>query len=321
MIPPKVLCIGKATQDVFLIDDEFDPKCEGDVCYTHLPLGAKLDVSKAVFAPGGNAANAAVTLARQGIDTRYLWAFGHDLASQAALQSLDAEGIDTAAVVQDDNLQTSYSTVLVAETGGERTILNYKGKLPSPSDIERLLRVVDKPDWVYPSSLGSIESLTRVIDWSVSRGVKVALNPSGSDLKELAKLRALLEDVEVLSANKEEMQQLVEGNTVEELVMHGLHYCPVVIVTDGRNGACASDGRTVVRAGLYNDQPSVERTGAGDAFLAGFLSQWVQGASLKDALHFASANSSSVVMQIGAQTGILHRGAEIDPMELEESTL
>lgn len=35
----KILCVGKATQDVFLRDDEFDPKVKGKVAYAELPLG------------------------------------------------------------------------------------------------------------------------------------------------------------------------------------------------------------------------------------------------------------------------------------------
>lgn len=321
MKPPSVLCVGKAVQDVFLIDDEFDPHCEGDVCYTHLPLGAKLDISKAVFASGGNATNAAVTLARQGIDTRYLWALGHDPASISSLQALDEEGVDTSAVVQDQRMQASLSTVLVALHGGERTILNYKGTLPSFNDVDRMLRMADKPDWVYPSSLGSIEALTKVIDWALKHDVKVMLNPAGNELADIQKLRSLLEDVEILITNKEEMQQIVEGNSIEELVLHGLHYCPVVIVTDGHNGSCASDGKTIVTAGLYDNLPPVERTGAGDAFASGFLSQWLQGYTLRDSLHFASANSSSVVQYIGAKTGILEHSAQLNPMDLTERQL
>lgn len=321
MKPPSVLCIGKAAQDVFLIDDEFDPHCEGDTCYTHLPLGAKLDIDRAVFATGGNATNAAVTLARQGIDTRYLWALGHDTASTNSLHALDEEGVDTTAVVQDSNLQASLSTVLVALHGGERTILNYKGIMPSSNDVDRMLRIVDRPDWVYPSSLGSVETLTKVVDWAEKYKVKVMLNPAGNELAEIQKLRSLLEDVDILVTNKEEMQQIVEGNTVEELVMHGLHYCPVVIVTDGHNGSCASDGKTVVTAGLYDSLTPIERTGAGDAFASGFLSQWLQGRSLKDSLHFASANASSVVQQIGAKTGIIEHGFQLQPMDLVERQL
>ncbi len=317
MSVPKVLCIGKATQDVFLRDDEFDPHCEGDVCYTELPLGAKLDVDELHFSTGGNATNVAVTLARQGLYAQYLWALGHDPASEASLRVLDNEGVDTSGVVQHDTLQASYSTVLIAQSG-ERTILNYHGALPSAKDIERLLETTETPDWVYPTAVGSIATLERIVDWAEHRNVKIMLNPAGSELKEPAKLKGLLEGVEVLCLNKEEMQMLVEGETLEELVRHGLHYVPVVIVSDGPNGVCASDGKTIVTAGMYEDVPVIDRTGAGDAFASGFLSQWLLGKSLRESIVFASANSTSVVGKIGAKDGILHTGVTLHDMEITE---
>lgn len=313
----KILCIGKAAQDVFLRDDEFDPKCEGNVCYTELPLGAKMDIDELHFATGGNATNVAVTLARQGLHAQYLWALGTDPASEASLRVLDEEGVDTTHVVQHANLQASYSTVLIARTG-ERTILNYHGTLPMAKDVERLLETVQTPEWVYPTAVGSVETLERIVAWAEQRGVKIMLNPAGSELAEPAKLKGLLENVEVLCLNKEEMQTLVEGSTLEELVRHGLHYCPVVIVSDGPNGVCASDGKTIVRAGMYEDVPVIDRTGAGDAFASGFLSQWLLGKALREAIIFASANSTSVVGKIGAKEGILPAGAPLHDMDITE---
>ena len=114
------------------------------------------------------------------------------------------------------------------------------------------------------------------------------------------------------------MQQLVEGETLEELVRHGLHYVPVVIVSDGPNGVVASDGKTIVRAGMYEDVKVVDRTGAGDAFGSGFLSQYAQGKSLKDSIVFASANSTSVVTKIGAKEGILQKNVTLHEMPLHE---
>lgn len=316
----KILCIGKATQDVFLRDEEFDPHCEGKVCYTHLPLGAKLDVSELHFATGGNATNVAVTLARQGLHAQYLWALGYDPASESALRALDAEGVDTSRVIQAENLQASYSTILIAQSG-ERTILNYHGAMPVAKDIERLLETVEMPDWVYPTAVGSLLALERVVDWAEKNQVKIMLNPAGTELKEPLKLKGLLESVEVLCLNKEEMQMLVEGETLEELVRHGLHYCPVVIVSDGPQGVCASDGKTIVTAGMYEDVPVIDRTGAGDAFASGFLSQWLLGKSLKDSIVFASANSTSVVGKIGAKDGILQTGIQLHEMPLTEKAL
>lgn len=313
----KILCIGKATQDVFLRDDEFDPKCEGTVCFTELPLGAKLDVSEVHFATGGNATNVAVTLARQGLHAQYLWALGQDPASEASLRVLDEEGVDTSKVVQHDGLAASYSTILIAKSG-ERTILNYHGTLPTAKDVERLLETVETPDWVYPTALGSAQTLERIVTWAEQHGVKVMLNPAGSELEDPVKLKSLLEGVDILCLNKEEMQLLVEGGSTEELVRHGLHYCPVIIVSDGPNGVCASDGKTMVTAGMYEDVPVIDRTGAGDAFASGFLSQWLLGKSLKESIVFASANSTSVVGKIGAKDGILPTGVQLHDMPVTE---
>jgi len=148
--------------------------------------------------------------------------------------------------------------------------------------------------------------------------VKVFLNPAGAELAEIDKLRALLEDVDVLAVNKEEAQQIVEGQTIEELARHATHYVPIAIVSDGPHGAVATDGKTIVTAGMYEDVPVIDRTGGGDAFGSGFLSEIVKGKSIKDAMLFASANSTSVVTVIGAKAGILHEGVVLHDMPLTE---
>jgi sugar/nucleoside kinase (ribokinase family) len=92
----------------------------------------------------------------------------------------------------------------------------------------------------------------------------------------------------------------------------------VVIVSDGPNGAVTTDGTTIIESGLYEDAPIVDRTGCGDAFGSGFLSQWAQGRTLRESVVFASANSTSVVGQIGAKAGILRKGAVLHEMPIRE---
>jgi ribokinase len=318
MTVPTILSIGKATQDVFVKSasafTQFEHK---GVKYEQLPVGQKLDLDEVVFATGGNVTNAAVTFARQGLHSRYLWCLGTDVASESILQELDREAIDTTGVVQHEGYRASYSVVIMLD-GGERTILNYRGTPLDPIHHGLDFGLIEKADWVYLSSLGDIDMLEEIVSTAAKHNVKVMLNPAGAELKHEEKLKTILEDVEVLAVNKEEAQQIVHGEELEELVRHARHYCPVVIVSDGPNGAMASDGKTIITAGMYEDVPVVDRTGGGDAFGSGFLSYYSQGKSLKESIIFASANSTSVVTQIGAKAGILSQGVTLHDMPIEE---
>lgn len=317
-----MLSIGAAVQDVFLSQsEEFKPVVENPhESFMKLELGAKADVNKINFTTGGGAFNAATTFARQGLHSIFMGTIAHDPAGAAVLADIDKEGIDGSRISYNDKYNTGYSVLLLAPTG-ERTILTYRGASTHYDSKNFDLSDCGHVDWLYISTMaGSMDVLSKLFDEAKELGIKVAFNPGKGELRQIDKLKALLEDVEVLSVNKQEMQMLVEGQTSEELVRHATHYCPVVIVSDGPNGVTATDGKTIVTAGMYEDVPVTDRTGAGDAFGSGFISQWAQGVSLKESITFASANSTSVVQQIGAKAGILEEGAELHDMPLEEKS-
>lgn len=318
----KILAIGAAVQDVFLShSEEFAPVCKNpEECFMELPLGAKADVNNITFSTGGGATNAAVTFARGGLHAQFMGTIGHDPAGQAVLDDLDRENVDTSHVSYSEKFSTGYSVLLLAPTG-ERTILTYRGASTHYDARKFDLEDVDA-DWLYVSSVaGQMSILDHVFRQAHEKGIKVFFNPGKDELKQPEKLKSLLEDVDVLSVNREEMQLIVHGEELEELVRHALQLVPTVIVSDGPNGVMASDGKTIVRAGMYQDVNVIDRTGAGDAFGSGFLSKWAVGANLKDAIIFASANSTSVVTKIGAKAGILPGTVKLHDMPLTESEL
>jgi sugar/nucleoside kinase (ribokinase family) len=320
MAVPKMLAIGAAVQDVFLShSNEFKPVVENPhESFMRLELGAKADVNNITFSTGGGATNAAVTFARQGLHSQFMGTIGHDPAGQAVLDDLDKEGVDTTHVSYSHGYNTGYSVLLLAPSG-ERTILTYRGA-STHYDIKNFnLHEDNQADWLYVSSMaGSMDTLDKIFTQAKQLGIKIMFNPGKGELAHSSKLKSLLEDVDVLSVNKEEMQTIVEGSELEELARHALHYVPTVIISDGPNGVVATDGTTIVRAGMYEDVPVIDRTGAGDAFGSGFLSQWAQGRSLKVSIIFASANSTSVVTKIGAKTGILAHNPSLHAMPLSE---
>jgi len=316
----KMLAIGAAVQDVFMShSDEFKPVTDKPAheTFLKLDLGAKADVNNINFSTGGGATNAAVTFARQGLEAQFMGAIGHDPAGESVLHDLDKEGVDTSRISFSDKYSTGYSVLLLAPNG-ERTILTYRGA-STHYDIKHFNLEGTNADWLYVSSMaGNMDILDKIFSQARQLKTKIFFNPGKDELRQSDKLKGLLEDVEVLSVNREEAQQIVDGVELEELVRKLLNYVPVVIISDGPNGVMASDGKTIVRAGMYEDVKVIDRTGAGDAFGSGFLSQWALGKSLKDSIVFASANSTSVVTKIGAKAGILRKGVTLHAMPLSE---
>lgn len=319
----RILSVGAAVQDVFLSNsEEFTPVIDRSAHeqFMKLELGAKADVNRITFSTGGGATNASVTFARQGLHAVFMGTLGHDPAGIAVLDDLDKEGVDTSHVSYSEKYSTGYSVLLLAPNG-ERTILTYRGASTHYHLANFALTDVDV-DWMYVSSMsGNYQVLDKMFTQAKQKNIRIMFNPGKGELKYPEKLRALLQDVEILILNKDEVKSLVHGESIEELVMHANHYTPVVIVSDGPRGVCASDGKSLVKAGMYRDVRVTDRTGAGDAFGSGFLSQWAQGKSLRESVVFASANSTSVVQYIGAKAGILYQGVRLHDMPLHEKTL
>lgn len=318
MNKPVMVCIGKAGQDIFLEGEVFKPLKDKGVFYEHIKLGEKFYVADATFSTGGNAANAAVTFARQHLDAKFIGVLGDDPAGQVILKTLDSEHIDTSAVVVDPAVRSSFSTIMLAPTG-ERTILDYPGTAKLKAEHLELASL--KADWLYVSSVGSMTLLKKIMKAAGQKDIKIAFNPSSFELKHVQECADLLEYVTLFAVNKEEAQLFVDGKTSKQLVKNLVESVQYAIVSDGPRGSVASDGESLVSAGMYEDVKVVDRTGAGDAFTSGLVSQIALGKDLEEAITFASANSTSVVSKIGANAGILKGHPKLHSMPLQVSSL
>lgn len=313
----RIVSIGAALQDVYLIDhDDFGTNSRG--FFNQIELGTKVDIDKIKFGTGGGATNAATTFARYGHESIFMGCISNDPAGQAIINSLDDEGIDSSYVTYLNRLQTGYSVVLLAPNG-ERTILTCRGASAhfdalNPDDLDTVY-----PDWIYVTTFrGDMDALDQFFTKAKSLGAKIMFNPGNLELQHARKLLGLLSDVDVLLVNKCEAQKIVEGKILTELLAKVKNYVPNVIITDGNQGAIATDGKEVYRAGLYEDVKIKDSTGAGDAFGSGFLAAYADGKSFKDSLIFASANSTSVVQHVGSKDGILSKNTKLHNMPIEE---
>lgn len=321
----KFICIGGLVQDVFLSHSEaLAPVRAGSKWFERLELGGKFNVNKIDFSTGGGASNAATTFARQGHKAIALGVLGRDPAADFVLTELDRERISTEFIYRSREYNTGYSVILLAPNG-ERTILTYRGSSThyEMRHFEFVKAVKQGADWLYATGInGKMDILQKLFLLAKAREMMVAFNPGKNELKQKKELLNLLPMVDVLLANKEEMAQIVEGETSRELIENAVKLVPVVSITDGRKGAVVSDGRMLLKVGLYDGiRRPIDRTGAGDAFGSGLVVKLAEGKNLKQAIHFAAANSSEVCQAVGAKTNILRAGARLHAMDVKVTSL
>ncbi len=303
-----IIVIGSATRDVLIESDAFE----------HAKKGAKLEIKKLVLATGGGGTNYAVTFARQGLKTACIGVVGNDPNGQEILHELEGEGVDVSMFEKHNTDMTAYSVILVYPDA-ERTILSYKGEGQhfevSEIDLSKL-----QCKWLFLDSLGGhYDIFEKLVQHAVKNNIKIACNPGGKELAHgLEKLKPLLKEMDIFLVNKEEGGSLWADRDPREFLPKA-----IISISDGPAGVrvMAPDG-SVYTAGIPNS-PVVERTGAGDAFGSGFVSEYIRSGSLpaqagiEKAIQFGTANASSVVTQFGSKAGILKTG-DMGPWPLVE---
>jgi ribokinase len=322
-----IITIGTATRDVFLRSRLFktvrDPKHLERIGFPTgeaqcFALGAKVAVEEPLLTVGGGAANTAVTFARQGYRTAAFVKLGRDSNGRAVIEDLKREKITPLAAL-DPKAMTGYSVILLS-SGGERTILTYRGATED-------LRVSDAPArrlaarWAYivPGRI-PLPAMTAIIRTLRKNGTKIAMNPSQAYLDLGAKkLMPILKHLNVITLNREEAAYLTGRRYDDEKKIFATFDEWVegfAVMTEGPKGVLVSDGKRIYRAGIYRDQRVVDRTGAGDAFGSGFVAGLMRYRGplaacppriVSEAIRLASANATAVVEAVGAQTGALRR--------------
>ena len=80
----------------------------------------------------------------------------------------------------------------------------------------------------------------------------------------------------------------------------------IIIVTNGKEGVYVSYKDSIFFHPSLS-VPVISTLGAGDAFGSGFVGMYAQGFSVEDSIRAGMLNSASVIGDVGAKTGLLHK--------------
>lgn len=284
---------GDPPWDVFLTGTVFL-----DIVFTGLdsaPVRGTESWARGMGSSPGGVANMATALARLGLRTSLAAAFGDDHYGEYCWDALEqGEGID---LTPSRTVPGWHSPVTVSMAyEGERTMVSH-GHEPPPEEP-----APDHP----PHARAAVASLTpgRRAPWiakAASRGTRIFADVGWDDTGawDLAGL-ADLEHCEAFLPNADEAMRYT-GADCPRAAAHALtRHVPVAVVTLGAEGAYAVDRRT----GESAEVPAIavealDPTGAGDVFVAGFVTGTLAGWPLADRLAFAGLTAALSVQEFG----------------------
>ena len=310
--------------------------------YLLLEEGRKTEAQEISTHCGGGAVNAAVAMARLGVDVSPVVKMGQDARAEQILACLSEQGVSTRWVQRVPDAPTGAS-VLIAAHDRDAAIFTFRG-------ANTLLRSDDLKDDMFAADLVYIASLSNesadcfpdLVAGARKAGASIATNPGIRQLSARAdSFHDCLASIDILSINSAEADALVpllvaghgEGGAVLPLEP-GEKPLPLVVrgfssggfamtlpaffsallergprhvgVTAGASGAFvgSEDGLRYCPT-LPADVHGT--AGAGDAFASTFATLVTLGESTNDALLGASLNAASVVGFVDTQTGLLER--------------
>jgi ribokinase len=251
--------------------------------------------------PGGKGANQAVAAARQGISVAMVGRVGKDNFAPFLIENLDVNNVSISHVAR-DNVASGTAIIIVDENGQNSIVLSpgANGKVTAQDvdfapDAKILLLQFEIP----------METVLHAAKRYKANGATVILNPApASQIPD-----NLLASVDILVPNESELA-LLSGMPVtdeksaeraaQEILKRGVK---TVIVTLGSKGALLVTSTQVTQVDAYKVEVA-DTTAAGDAFIGGFASNFLESASLLAAVRYGCACGALATTKFGAQPSL-----------------
>ena len=265
----------------------------------HYPArGSKVEFRSAKVLPGGQVATAMIACQQWGLRARYVGTVGDDGA--ALLHRAEFARLGVEAHLFTASGCPSQQAFILVDDSGERTVL-WKRDDRLTLRSEELDR-----NWIVHSRALHVDGHDTAAAAAAASWARAAGVPVIADVDELYPgVEALLKNIDFLITSRD-----IPGRLMQELelrkslpAIRERFGCRLTAATLGEEGVLAWDGTRFHYASAFRVE-TIDTTGAGDIFHAGFIYGLLQGWPLQRQLDFACAAAALNYTAIGARGGI-----------------
>ena len=245
---------------------------------------------------GGGLPATLVNLGRLGVESKVLTFLGEDPFSAFARREFEAAGARVVNLYRGDDIPVVITSVMVCE--GDRAFMSW-GHPPAidGQTRERLFALLRGAD-VAPMSPGDIELYRRL----KAEGVRLVFDTGWEDDLSVEKYADYLALADYYLPNRVEAMKIT-GTDSPEAAAKALERwlpCPVVKL-DSEGCLFRQGGATRVIPPLPGIK-AVDTTGAGDAFMAGFIYGMVHGSDAATCVQYGNITGAACVQAVGCLT-------------------
>ncbi len=286
-----LLVAGELNPDAIVVAETIEPE---------YGQGERL-VDDGVLTIGSSGAIVACGAARLGMRTAYVGVVGDDDSGGFLLRELQRRNVDVEGCRVDPERATGLSVVL--SQGDDRATLTFPGAMAGLTPADVTDEMLSSAEHLHVSSphlqaglrAGLAELFGRARDRGASTSLDPGWDPSGGWG---AELDDALDTVDVLLPNATEACRLTDADDPEAALGLLARRVETVAVKLGREGAIARRGAETAAA-QAPPVASVDGTGAGDSFAAGFLYGLGNREPLERVLRLAVACGSLSTRSLG----------------------
>lgn len=253
---------------------------------------------------GGKGANQATAAGKLGARVLMCGCVGEDAFAGQLIDSLRAAEVDTQFVRRQTGVCTGIAVILV--TGGENRIILDKGANAClcEEDIDRVLEHAEAGDIYLTQLENPVEMIGYGLRRAKEKGLYTILNPAPADPSAASFFRY----ADLITPNESELE-ILGGK--EKIFAAGVR---TIVTTLGSRGYEIADTTSAKEYPCLRVR-AVDTTAAGDTVCGGLAAELARGASLEEAMAFASKAASIACTRKGAAQSVPTR-EEVDAFRL-----
>ena len=292
-----VVCVGQAVVDC--ITRGRKSFGEGD------PQSRPVTIAESIhLATGGDAVNEAFVLTKLKARVSLVCGLGRDLAGDILFSEAKNRGVCTDHISRLDDLRTPIANLMVQEDGSRYSINSQatllEGYIPSVKALENA-RIVSFAS-LFRAPLDRAETVRELIKAASAQGSIVCADTKLPTFRKMSldDLKDVLPLVDYIFPNEKEAAWYTGEDRYEKMAEKLLSFgIKNVVIKTGPEGCFAASGTEMFTLPALPVK-AVDTTGAGDNFVAGFLSALLEGASFRECAGAGIRQAAGSISHMGA---------------------